>query len=90
MKICIFFLKIKIFYRVFEPSDKPITIGRIGDNTIIIDDNLLSKNQCKIEYKSGKNQKNKKKLKFFKNNKKKLKKKKKLKIKKKLRGMGFN
>jgi hypothetical protein len=35
---------------VLEPTDKPISIGRHSECSIHVEDNLLSKNQCTIEF----------------------------------------
>ena len=35
-------------------SNCPVTIGRSSDNTIFIDDDMLSRNHCSIDFKNGK------------------------------------
>ena len=48
--IKIFSLSTQIKNYKFYPSDCPITIGRTNENSIFIDDNMLSRIHCTIDY----------------------------------------
>ena len=60
-EICKNFLNLNIFSENikhgninFSPNQSPISIGRSPECDIIIDDNMLSRFHCFIEYKNGK------------------------------------